>query len=83
MIEFFKLIIKKEGAILLYLIFSLVITLKNMKKIIFKRKVEQTQLFFGITFISISLFALFSLFNDVIINYSRILKYSVFIWASY
>lgn len=75
--EFLELLIKREGARMIYFILASLTILVIIKNIFSKRKVERNQVFFGLLFLSVSFFAAFSLFNDVVVGYGRVLKYAI------
>jgi len=83
--EFIGLLIKREGAVMIYLICATLIVFMLIKNMIYnrrntkkiKRKVDKMVLFFGLLFILWAFFTVFSIFNYIIIGFGRILKYVI------
>jgi hypothetical protein len=75
--EFALLVIKREGAIIIYLFLALIIILLFFKGK-YRKNLDTNLILFGSIFCITILWMVTSLFFDIIVGYDRILKFSVF-----
>jgi hypothetical protein len=77
MIEFFDLIVKREGAVLIYCTLAFLVLLVVARRGIAARAFNLHYVFLGVIFLISGLLAAISLIADVVISYDRFLKFSV------